>query len=374
MIPVNYVVRNLARRRLRTTLTIIGIAMVVAVYFVMASVAETMVQSFRSTGAPDELVVVQAGAMTVDFSNIDRGSLTFLQTREDIAEIDGRPLVSPELALGSYATIGGRSRKVSIRGVTHEAPSVYQQAQLLEGSWPVSGFQGAIGITLASKYGIGIGDTVSFEGQEWTISGILASDGRVYDQEIWVDLDELAATSNRKTYSSYTIRAVAPTRVDALAEEINANRSFPLSAVQASSFYKRTGGMATFMASIGKFIAMIVAIGAVFGGMNTMYAAVAGRQREIAVLRAIGFKRGAILGSILAESVLLSLVAGVLGILLGTVVAMMPVELPYTGGGAVDLGPAQAISALILAAIIGVIGGGLPAIQAARTTVVEQLR
>jgi putative ABC transport system permease protein len=132
--------------------------------------------------------------------------------------------------------------------------------------------------------------------------------------------------------------------------------------------------MATFMASIGKFIAMIVAIGAVFGGMNTMYAAVAGRQREIAVLRAIGFKRGAILGSILAESVLLSLVAGVLGILLGTVVAMMPVELPYTGGGAVDLGPAQAISALILAAIIGVIGGGLPAIQAARTTVVEQLR
>jgi ABC-type lipoprotein release transport system permease subunit len=162
MIPVNYVVRNLARRRLRTTLTIIGIAMVVAVYFVMASVAETMVQSFRSTGAPDELVVVQAGAMTVDFSNIDRGSLTFLQTREDIAEIDGRPLVSPELALGSYATIGGRSRKVSIRGVTHEAPGVYQQAHLLEGSWPVSGFQGAIGITLASKYGIGIGDTVSF--------------------------------------------------------------------------------------------------------------------------------------------------------------------------------------------------------------------
>ena len=374
MIPVSYVVRNLARRRLRTALTIVGIAMVVAVYFVMASVAETMVQSFRSTGATDELVVVQAGAMTVDFSNIDRASLTFLQTRENVGEADGQPLVSPELALGSYATIGRLTRKISVRGVTAESPGVYQQIRLIEGGWPASGYRGTIGITLATKYGIGLEDTLSFEGQDWQIVGILASDGRVYDQEIWVDLDDLAATSNRKTYSSYTIRAVDATKADALGEEINANRSFPLSAVGASTFYQRTGGMATFMASIGEFIALIVAIGAVFGGMNTMYAAVAGRRREIAVLRAIGFKRRAILGSVLTESVILSLVAGVLGLLVGSVVAMLPVELPYTGGGAVDLGSTQALAALILAVLIGLIGGGLPAIQAARTTVVEQLR
>jgi len=368
------VVRNLARRRLRTALTIVGIAMVVAVYFVMASVAETMVQSFRSTGAPDELVVVQAGAMTVDFSNIDRASLTFLQTRNNIGDAEGQPLVSPELDLGSYALIGGRTQKISVRGVKSEAAHVYQQVRLIEGSWPAPGYRGTIGSTLAAKHGIGIGDTLSFEGQDWQVAGILDSDGRVYDQEIWVDLDDLAATSNRTTYSSYTIRASDLSTAESLAEEINNNRSFPLSAVGASTFYQRTGGMATFMASIGEFIALIVAIGAVFGGMNTMYAAVAGRRREIAVLRAIGFKRRAILGSILTESVMLSLVAGVLGLLVGSVVAMLPVELPYTGGGAVDLGTSQALSALILAVLIGLIGGGLPAIQAARTTVVEQLR
>lgn len=312
--------------------------------------------------------------MTVDFSNIDRASLTFLQTREHLGKVDQEPLVSPELALGSYAEIAGRTWKISVRGITADATDVYQQVRLIEGSWPASGYQGTIGSTLAAKHGLGIGDTLSFEGQDWQVAGILDSEGRVYDQEIWVDLDDLAATSNRTTYSSYTIRASDPSTAANLAEEINDNRSFPLSAVEASTFYQRTGGMATFMASIGKFIALIVAIGAVFGGMNTMYAAVAGRRREIAVLRAIGFKRRAILGSIITESVMLSLVAGVLGLLIGGAVAMLPVELPYTGGGAVDLGAAQALSALILAAFIGLIGGGLPAIQAARTTVVEQLR
>ena len=374
MIPASYIVRNLARRRLRTTLTTLGIAIVIAVYFVMSSVAETMVQSFRSTGADDELVVVQAGAMIVDFSTIDRASLTYLQTREGLAESGGEPLVSPELALGSYARVGDRRSKVSLRGVTAVAPRVYRQVRLVAGDWPAPGYRVTVGRALAGKLGVGVGDGVELEGQDWRIAGILEAGGRVYDQEIWVDLDDLAATSNRKTYSSYTIRAVDPATAAAVIEEINDNRSFPLSAVTAAEFYRRTGGMATFMASIGELIALIVAVAAVFGGMNTMYSAVAGRRRELAVLRALGFRRHAILGAVVAESVLLSLVAGVLGLALGFALSMLPIELPFTAGGAVELGLRQALSALILAAFIGLIGGGLPAIQAARATVVEQLR
>ena len=105
--------------------------------------------------------------MTVDFSNIDRASLTFLQTRENIAHAEGQPLVSPELNLGSYAVIGDRTRKISVRGVTAEATHVYQQVHLIEGSRPASGYRGTIGSAHAAKHGIGIGDTVSFEGSSY---------------------------------------------------------------------------------------------------------------------------------------------------------------------------------------------------------------
>jgi ABC-type antimicrobial peptide transport system permease subunit len=132
--------------------------------------------------------------------------------------------------------------------------------------------------------------------------------------------------------------------------------------------------MASFMASLGEMIAMIVAIGAVFGGMNTMYAAVAARRREIAVLRALGYRKVSILGAFLVESLVIALVAGVLGVLLGTVIALSPIELPYSPSGMVSLGSSEAISALVLAAIIGLVGGGLPAIRAARTSVVGELR
>ncbi|MGB5815098.1 MAG: ABC transporter permease, partial [Thermoanaerobaculia bacterium] len=193
-------------------------------------------------------------------------------------------------------------------------------------------------------------------------------------QEVWVDLEELAAAANRKTYSSYTIRAENAGVVPDIIETISENRRFPLSAQDAPSFYRRTAGMASFMASLGKMIAMIVAIGAVFGGMNTMYAAVAARRREIAVLRALGYRKVSILGAFLVESLLISLAAGVLGVLLGMVIALSPIELPYSASGMVSLGSSQAISALLLAAIIGLVGGGLPAIQAARTAVVQELR
>jgi ABC-type antimicrobial peptide transport system permease subunit len=364
LLPLSYVLRN-ARRRLRTGLTVAGIALVVAVYFLMGSVAETLVRSFRSTGAADEVVLVQAGALTVAYSNVERGTLTWVQTLDGVAAEDGRPLVSPELALGSVVALNGSERKISLRGVTSIAPSVYRQVRLATGRWPGPGRRAAIGPAAAAKLGVRLGERLDIEGDSWQIAGLLDSGGRVYDQEIWLDLDELAAAANRTTYSGYTLRATSSTAVPDLVETINEGRRFPLSAQPASEFYQRTAGMAFFMASLGELVAFVVAIGAVFGGMNTMYAAVAARRREIAVLRALGYRRPAILGAFLLESLLIALAAGVLGILLGTAIAL---------GGAVGLAPRQALSALLLSAAIGLLGGGLPAFQAARTAIVEQLR
>jgi ABC-type antimicrobial peptide transport system permease subunit len=374
VVPLRYILRNIGRRRLRTALTTAGIAMVVALYFVMSSVAQTMVESFRSTGLPDEVVIVQAGALTVDFSNIDRSSLTFVQTLQGVASQNGLPLVSPELLLRSVGRLGNSESKISLRGVTGIAAAVYRQVRLAAGDWPGPGNRATLGSALAAKHGLEPGDTVDFEGNQWQVVGVLEAGGRVYDQEIWVDLDDLAASANRKTYSSFTLRAVDAATVPDVLEAVNEGRRFPLTALAASQHYQRTGGMAIAMASMGQFIAMIIAIGAIFGGMNTMYAAVAGRRHEIAMLRALGFRKRAILGAFLLESTVLAVVAGGLGLLIGWGISMLPIELPFAAEGAVRLSQGPVVASLVLAAIIGLIGGGLPALRAARTAMVDQLR
>jgi ABC-type antimicrobial peptide transport system permease subunit len=189
-----------------------------------------------------------------------------------------------------------------------------------------------------------------------------------------VDLDELAAATNRKTYSSYTLRASDAGAVPALLEAVNEGRRFPLSAQGAGDFYARTGAMAMFMAYIGTFISLVIAVGAVFGGMNTMYSAVSGRRHEIGVLRALGFRRSAVLTSFLAESLAISLVGGLIGLMFGLGLSMVPVDLPMLPAGRVGMGLTQVVWSLALALAVGMAGGLLPAFQASRLAVVDALR
>lgn len=374
MVPLRYILRSLGRRKLRTAMTVVGVALVIAIYASMSSVAQTMVRSFRSTGRSDEVVIVQAGSMTVDFSHVPRSSLGYVQTLEGVEARTERPLVSPELGLGSVATVDGRERDLSLRGVTADAPAVYTQVHLAEGSWPSGGRQVTVGRTAAAKLGLDLDDELTFEGEEWTVVGIHEAGGRVYDQEVWVALDDLAAAANRRTYTNYFLRAESPEAAAALVERVNENRRYPLRAQLASDFYARTGGMSIWMATLGQFIAIIIAIGAAFGGMNTMYSAVSSRRRELGILRSLGFGRGAVLLAVLLESLVLCLVGGGLGLLLGLLLSLVPIDVPFLPASRVALGAPQVLWSLVLALLIGLVGGGLPALQAARLRLVEALR
>jgi ABC-type antimicrobial peptide transport system permease subunit len=268
----------------------------------------------------------------------------------------------------------GRGRDASVRGVTSAAPLVYRQVRLAAGRWPGPGHEATMGRAVAGRLGLTLGDTLRFEGVPWAMVGVLDAGGRVYDQEIWVDLDELAAAANRLSYSSYTVVARDTAVIPALIEGVNEGRRYPMAAQRAGTFYARTGGMQVFMAYLGTFISIIVAIGAGFAGMNTMYAAVAGRRREIGVLRALGYGRTAILASFLVESLLLCLVGGILGLALGAVLSLVRVDLPLLPSSHIALGAEQVLRAIALALGVGVLGGGLPALQAARLAVVDALR
>ncbi|KPJ92360.1 MAG: hypothetical protein AMS18_07605, partial [Gemmatimonas sp. SG8_17] len=243
MVPLKYIFRSLGERRSRTIMTVVGVALAVTIYAVMSSVAATMVRSFRSTGTPREVVVAQTGALTLEFSNIERGSLSYVQTLQWVAGTGGRPLVSPELWLGSILRSDHDERDVSVRGVTDMAQQVYGQVRLAAGSWPGSGHRAAVGRAVAGRLGLDVGESVEFEGERWIIVGLLDGGGRVYDQEIWVDLDELAAAANRLTYSSYTVVVADSASVAPLVEAVNEGRRFPLTALGATEFYARTGGM-----------------------------------------------------------------------------------------------------------------------------------
>lgn len=374
MVPWPYILRNLGRRRLRTVMTIGGVALVVAIYAAMSSVAEEMVSSFRSTGGPDEVVITQAGALNVDVSNIERAALTYVQTLDGVAHLEDRPLVSPELWLGCQAVSRGAEVELNVRGVGEDARPVYTQVRLERGEWPAPGYRAAVGSALAARLGLDLGATLRFEEAEWTVDGILASDGRVYDQEIWVNLDDLAAAANRTTYTSLTIRVQDTVAGSALLEAVNENRRFPLVAQFAADYYARTGAMSMVMASTGTFIALVIALGAIFGGMNTMYAAVAHRRREIGVLRALGYGPKAVMSAFLAESLVMSVSGGLIGLLLGLALSLLPIEMPLLAQSVGGLSAGIAVRSLGLVLVIGLVGGGLPALQASRLRVVEALR
>ena len=374
MVPLKYTLRSLRERKARTIMTVVGVALAVTIYAVMSSVAATMVKSFRSTGTPTEVVVAQTGALTLEFSNIERGSLSYIQTLQGVANTGGRPMVSPELWLGCILRSDQRGRDVSVRGVTDIARHVYGQVSLGAGGWPGPGHRAAVGRAVAGRLGLAVGESVEFEGERWLIVGLLDGGGRVYDQEIWVDLDELAAAANRLTYSSYTVVVTDSATVAPLVETVNEGRRFPLTAMGAMEFYARTGGMEIFMAFLGTFISLVIAIGAGFAGMNTMYAAVANRRREIGVLRALGYRSSSVLMSFLLESIVLCLAGGVIGLSLGLALSLVPIDLPLLPSSHVGLGMPQVLQSLLLAFGVGIVGGGLPALQAARLQVVDALR
>lgn len=374
MVPVKYILHHLLQRKRRMFFTVLGIALAIAVFAAMSAVTQTMIRSFQTTGLPEEVIILEGSALNADFSSIVRESLAYVQTLEGVQYQDDQPLVSPELYLGTMIEISKTAVEVSVRGVTPAAQRVYRQVALRQGTWPQTGRKITIGAALARRFGLKPGDALRMQNESWTVAGIFESRGRVYDQELWVELDELAAVSSRPAYSNYVVRAQNAASARQLVDTLNQNRRFALSAMTTTAFYRRSGGMAIYMAKKGVFLSMIIAVGSVFGAMNTMYASVASRRREIGILKAIGYRPLKILAALAAESVFLGVLGGMAGLLLACALSLLPVDLPSLPAGYVSIGFKQVISSLLLSVAVGLLGGLLPAIQAARIKVVAALR
>jgi ABC-type antimicrobial peptide transport system permease subunit len=384
-IPLSYVVRNLAARRVTTLLTAGGMALVVYVFATVLMLAAGLEATLVATGHPDNVVVIRRSSQTEVQSGVERGQAGIVESLRDIAVgPDGTRLVSKEpVVLINLPKRGtGKPSNVTIRGVTPAGIELRPQVRLAEGRMFRPGTAEVVaGRAVAEGFrGAGVGETLRFASRDWTVVGVVDAGRTGFDSEIWGDAEQMLQAFRRGAYSSMIFRLADPGRFEAVKREIESDPRLTLEAKRETRFYAdQSETLAKFIGILGTSISAIFSIGAVIGAMITMYASVASRTAEIGTLRALGFPRRAILVAFLVEALALGLAGGALGLVAASFMQAFTIsttnfqtfaELAFS----FTLTPQIAAASLGFALAMGFAGGFLPAVRAARLSIVDALR
>ncbi|HEX9787384.1 MAG TPA: ABC transporter permease [Candidatus Binatia bacterium] len=385
-IPLKYILRSSVSRRLTTVITMLGIALVVFVFTAVLMMANGVQKTLRSTGSDDNLIVVRKAAMSEIMSILDREAANIVVNLPQVARsADGRPLSSKEVVvIINLNKLGAEGiSNVTVRGVEEAAFQLRPQVRIVEGRmfrWGAREVIAGAGIT--NRFvGAQIGETVKFGGDVWTVVGIFDSDGSGFDSELWGDLNQIADAFKRSSLSTVTVRLKNP---DSFAEVSSAfesdNRLQYFAAKREKKFFEEQSEMmATFIRILGIFITVIFSTGATIGAMITMYGSVANRTVEIGTMRALGFYRRSILLAFLIESLVLSLGGGALGLGFASLLQFFTIS-TLNFGSFSELAFSFALSpqiigqALGFALMMGLVGGFLPSVRAARLDIIQALR
>ena len=384
-IPLSYIARNLWVRRVTTLLTALGMALVVYVFATVLMMTEGIRATLVATGQPDNVIVLRKGAGAEISSSISREQADILQTLPGIA-IDGtgRALVSKEpVVLNNLPKRGsGKASNVTLRGTSDLGLALRPQVHLVEGRLFRPGSSEVVaGRAVAAGFeGVSLGAHLRFAGRDWVVVGLFDAGHSGFDSEIWADSEQLMQAFRRQGFSSVIFRLADATQFDAVRDQIDTDPRLTLEAKREERFYaEQSEALANFIRILGTALAVIFSIGAVVGATITMFGAVASRIGEIGTLRALGFRRGAVLLAFLGESLLLSMVGGIVGLLAATV--MQAVDVSTTNFATFaelafqfKLTPAIVVQSLLFALLMGFIGGFVPAWRAARLKIVDCLR
>jgi ABC-type lipoprotein release transport system permease subunit len=376
--------RSLLVRRISTAMTAGGIALVVAVFVIVMAMVAGLGSAITDTGIPDNLVVLRRGATTETYSAMSLAQFDALKFLPQIRrDAQGNPMASPELPVQTLLERrGGGSDNVVFRGVLPVALAVHDQVHLIAGRMFRPGLNEVmVGAGLVNRYrDCVLGATLGFGRGTWKVVGIFAAGGSSFESEVWGDIHNVQDEARRGAYYSCArLKLISGADVAALTRRIADDPRINLQAQTESDYYKDEAVVARQLRALMMVVATIMAIGAVFGAMNTMYAAIAARTGEIGTLRALGFGPGAVMASFLLESLVLALAAGAIGVVLA-----IPINgFSTTFGNFVTFStlafsfrvtPAIVLEAIVFAALMGLLGGWLPARQAMRLQVVDALR
>ncbi|MBL8349625.1 MAG: ABC transporter permease [Burkholderiaceae bacterium] len=384
-VPFAYIARNLWVRRVTTGLTAGGMALVVYVFATVLMMSEGIRSTLVATGQPDNVMVLRKGAGAEINSGIERGQAAILATLPGIAtDALGRPLVSaePVVLINLPKRSNGKASNVTVRGTSGLGLQLRPGVKIVEGRMFRPGTSEIVvgQATAAGFAGVEIGASLRFAGRDWQIVGRYDSGRSGFDSEVWGDAEQMLQAFRRNAYSIVVFRLADPVRFEATKALIEGDPRLALEAKPEIRFYaEQSEALATFINILGLSLAVIFSIGAVVGAMITMFAAVAQRTGEIGTLRALGFRRGAVLSAFLAESLLLAVLGGVVG--LAAASGMQAVDVSTTNFQTFAelafrfvLTPAIAAQTMGFALAMGVVGGFIPAWRAARLQIVDCLR
>jgi len=384
-IPIRYTLRNLWTRKLTTALTAGGMALVVFVFAAVQMLDTGLRATLVATGQRDNVLITRRGAGAEISSGVDRLQASIFESQPEIATgTAGTRLVSKEavilITLPKRET--GQATNVTTRGIGEAGFVLRPQVRLVQGrAFERGATEVVVGKSLAKRFESATpGSVLRFGGREWRVVGIFDSAGAAFDSEVWADSDQLMQAFRRQAYSSVIGRLIDASAFDALKTRLDADPRLTLDIKRERVFYEeQSQALSKFISYLGLTLSIIFSIGAMIGAMITMYAAVANRVREIGTLRALGFRRGAVLIAFLFESVLLGAVGGAVGIALASFMQLVQIstlnwqsfaELAFSFA----LTARIAILSFCFAIVMGIVGGFLPAVRAARLKIVDALR
>ena len=384
-IPLSYMARNLWVRRVTTLLTALGMALVVFVFATVLMMSEGIRATLVATGGPDNVLLLRKGAGAEINSAISREQAGIVEALPGIASNGaGQRLISREpVVLNNLPKrSNGKPGNVTLRGTSAIGLELRPQVQLVAGRMFRPGSSEIIaGRSAAGNFhGTGLGESLRFAQREWRVVGVFDSGKTGFDSELWGDAEQLMTAFRRNAYSTVVFKLADRAGLDGIRTAIAADLRLQLEAKPEVQFYaEQSEALVTFIRILGLSLSVIFSIGAVVGAMITMFAAVAQRVGEIGTLRAVGFRRGAVLLAFLLESLLLSLVGGVIGLAVASL--MQSVDISTTNFQTFSelafqfkLTPIIALQTLAFSLVMGFVGGFIPAWRASRMKIVDCLR
>jgi putative ABC transport system permease protein len=383
-LPLAYNFRNVLVRWRATFATVAGVALVVAVYMLVQSMAAGLEKSSRNTGDPRNVMIVRKGSTAESSSLVTREQFKVIEYMPQIARDDqGRPLISSDVVIliSLLRRDGKGEAHILVRGISAMGVALRPQVSLVAGRWFTPGKREIVfSRRLAQRFAnADVGDTFKTGSRELTVAGWMDGGNSAFDSEAWMDANEARALFDRENFSSVLVRVKDEADGQELIKRIDSDKRLPLRADREVKYYAAQTKTAMPIRILGNFLATAMSIGAVLAAMNTMYASVGARTREIGTLRVLGYRRRAILLSFIIEGAILASIGGLFGILLslwmhGQSVGMMGFETFSETVFQFRITPLLALKGFLFSLIVGIVGSFLPSVRASRMPVIAALK
>jgi putative ABC transport system permease protein len=386
-IPLIYNARSVLQRRASTAFTALGVGLVVAVFIGMLALANGFRTALARTGSDANVLVLRKGADSELASGIDRATVSVISALPHIATgADGKPLVSPEVfVLVPLQRVGYDSAAVGnvvVRGISDQAWTVRTNVRVTEGRRPASGrSEVCVGTRLAGRFvDTHVGDKLRFAGRTWDVVCHFTAGGSAFESEVWGENEQFMPVFRGGVFQTVSFRLKDPAAFDEAKRALESDKRVQLDAHRESDFYREQSALlGRILEILAVLITSIMAVGAIFGAVNTMYASVEGRSPEIAVLLTLGFHPRSVLASFIVEAAIISAIGGVIGCLLALPVnGIVASTTNWASFSEIAFSfrvtPGLLAAGFVFAVVMGVIGGFFPARRAARLPVIQALR